>query len=143
MEEQQQFRPLKDQELELLRWSLEHGSESLQRFLPQLEGILAFDWCNCGCPSFQIKVSDDALPVESLNEHLVGDFEGRTAKGELVGVLIFQKHGKLTLLEVYSYDGLIQSEDQKFDLPVIGSLQRLEWEPVPGFPNVRRPIKSP
>lgn len=143
MNEQEQFRALEADELELLRWTLEHGTETLRRFLPQLDGILAAGWCTCGCPSFQLKASDDKPAVEGVSDHLVGDFEGRTAKDELVGVLVFQKYGKLSLLEVFSYDGLIKSDSNEFDFPLLKSLKLLEWEPMPGFPNVRRPIRFP
>jgi len=43
---------------------------------------------------------------------------GRTQKGELVGVLLFQAGGKLCELEIYSLDG----EANEFGLPMIDSL---------------------
>ncbi|MGD0730921.1 MAG: hypothetical protein ABR956_06635 [Terracidiphilus sp.] len=76
-------------------------------------------------------------------ETVVGDFEGRTARGELVGILLFQRAGKLTLLEVYSMDGQIRQESGEFGLPTIDSMKLLVWESVPGRPNVRVAAKSP
>lgn len=67
------------------------------------------------------------------------DYEGRTASGELVGVLLFQDGGKITELEVYSIDGEIQDPSGVFGGPLLASLQMLEWEPLPGNPNIRVP----
>lgn len=76
-------------------------------------------------------------------ETVVGDFEGKTARGELVGVLLFQRAGRLTELEVYSMDGQIKEESGEFGLPIIDSVNLLVWEPVPGHPNFRTVAKSP
>src|SRR5208282_6305615 len=47
-ERHQPSRPLCSEELELLRWVLEQGGERARSFLPQLEGIRAVRWCDCG-----------------------------------------------------------------------------------------------
>jgi len=90
-----------------------------------------------------LEVAEDALLGVDRGGTVVGDFEGRTARGELVGILLFQRAGKLTLLEAYSMDGQIKEESGEFELPTIDSVNLLEWEPVPGHPNVRVPVKSP
>ena len=40
-------------------------------------------------------------------------------------------------------DGQIKGDSPEFGLPMIDSMNLLVWEPVPGMPNMRRPIKSP
>ena len=76
-------------------------------------------------------------------DKVVGDFGGETARGELVGILLFQRAGKLTELEVYSVDGQIKEKSGKFSLPTIDSMHVLLWEPVPGHPNFKVAAKSP
>jgi len=143
MDKPELFRPLTAEELELLRWMFEHGSDDLRSFLPQIEGIRAARSCKCGCPSIQLDVAESAPLGLDRGEKVVGDFEGKTARGELVGVLLFQSAGRLTELEVYSMDGQIKGESGKFDLPIIDSMNLLVWEPVPGRPNTWVPAKSP
>ena len=57
---------------------------------------------------------------------MICDLWGRTVKGELVGVLLFQNDGKLCELEAYSVDGEVQGESNEFDFPGIQSLRELE-----------------
>src|SRR5689334_23001183 len=45
------LRPLTPEELDLLRWMFANGSEDLRTFEPQLNGMLASSWCDCGCPA--------------------------------------------------------------------------------------------
>lgn len=143
MDELESLRPLTAEELDLLRWMFEHGSDDLRSFLPQLEGIRGARSCKCGCPSIRLDVAERAPLGLDSRETVVGDFEGKTARGELVGVLLFQRAGRLTELEVYSMDGQIKEESGKFGLPTIESVNLLVWEPVPGHPNVRVVAKSP
>jgi hypothetical protein len=133
------FRPLTEAELTLLLWIFDHGSDDLRTFRPQLEGILASPWCDCGCPSIRLQVSNEAPFGRDLNGRVIADFDGRTENGELVGVLLFQRDRRLELLEIYSIDGLAQG---KFALPTLDSLRLLEWEPSPHNPN-RRVLRSP
>ena len=143
MDKLEPLRPLTFVELELLLWMFEHGSDDLRSFLPQIEGIRAARSCKCGCPSIRFEVAESASLGLDHGERVVGDFEGKTARGELVGVLLFQKAGKLTELEVYSMDGKIKGDSQEFDLPTVDSMNLLKWEPLPGHPNIRVPAKSP
>jgi hypothetical protein len=139
----EQPRPLTPEELDLLRWMFELGSENLRSFTPQLEGILGCRSCSCGCPSIRLQVSESAPLGIDRGETVVGDFEGKTAREELVGILLFQQAGKLTELEVYSMDGLIKGGSSEFGLPALDTVMALQWEPVPGMPNFKRAIKSP
>jgi len=143
MDSLESLRPLTAEELDLLRWMFNHGSDDLRTFLPQIEGIRAAWSCKCGCPSIQLDVAESAPLGLDRSETVVGDFDGKTARGELVGVLLFQRKGRLTELEVYSMDGQIKEESGKFGLPTIDSMNLLVWEPVPGHPNVRVAAKFP
>ena len=137
------LRQLKPEELELLEWMFEHGSDDLRTYRPQIEGIRACRWCPCGCPSLNFEIAEDAPLGLDRGDTVVGDFDGKTARGELVGVLLFQREGKLTLLEVYSMDGQIKEESGEFGLPTIDSLNLIVWEPVLGRSNAWVAAKSP
>jgi hypothetical protein len=139
MPDNELVRPLEEAELNLLLWMFDHGSDDLRTFRSQLEGILASPWCDCGCPSIRLQVAEEVALGKDFNQRVIGDFAGRTAKGELVGVLLFQRDRKLELLEIYSIDGLVEG---KFGLPTLESLKMLEWVPSPHNPNVRV-LKSP
>jgi hypothetical protein len=143
MEKAESLRPPTAEEFELLRWILEHGSDDLRSFLPQIEGIRATRSCKCGCPSIRLDVAESAPLGLDPGEKVVGDFEGKTLRGELVGALLFQRAGKLTELEVYSMDGQIKEQSGEFSLPIIDSMNPLVWEPLPGNPGVKVPVKSP
>jgi hypothetical protein len=137
------LRPLTAEELELLGWMFEHGSDDLRSFHPQIEGLRAARSCKCGCPAIRLDVRESASLGLERGERVVGDFEGKTARGELVGVLLFQRAGKLTELEVYSMDGQLKGESAEFGLPTIDSMNLLVWEPLPGHPNAWVAVKSP
>lgn len=143
MDKLESLRPLTAEELQLLCWMFEHGSDDLRSFLPQIDGICAARSCKCGCPSIQLEVANSAPLGMDRGETVVGDFEGKTARGELVGVLLFQRAGRLTELEVYSLDGQLKEKSGEFGLPIIDSMNLLVWEPVPGHPNFRVAAKSP
>ena len=67
---------------------------------------------------------------------VICDFWGRTAREELVGVLLFQNGGRLSLLEGYSVDGQIQADPPEFGFPTLESLRELsEGEPPATIPS--------
>jgi hypothetical protein len=142
-ERHQPSRPLSSEELGLLRWVLEHGGETARSFLPQLEGIRAVRWCDCGCPSIRLLTEPNAPKVELGVDKVVCDVFGTTPENEKAGILIFQKEGRLDLMEIYSLDAGFYGDTPEYGLPTIERLELPEWEPLPGFPHVRRPIKSP
>src|SRR5271154_1232364 len=100
-------RPLTAEETALLRWMIEHGVDEAKEFFPQIQAIRATRGCKCGCPSICLHVDENAGPVAFCEQKIISDQIGRTAKGELVGVMLFQENGKLSELETYSVDGLI------------------------------------
>lgn len=114
--------PLSPEELALLNWLLENGSPEAKTFVPQIEGIRAAHWCSCGCPSINLHIDENA-PPGSDPHGLVADMLGKTCDGQQVGVILFHKDRKLSLLEVYAL-GLIEGA---FGLPSLDSLQTSEW----------------
>jgi hypothetical protein len=140
---EESLRSLTEEESTLLRWMFEHGSEDLRSFEPQLDGIRAVASCGCGCPSIRLETAEGAPFGIDRGETVVGDFEGKTVREELVGVLLFQRGGKLKELEVYSMDGQIKGDSSEFGLPLIDSMSAIQWEPVPGMPNFKKAVKSP
>jgi hypothetical protein len=119
-------RPLSPDEHELLRWILEHGSEAAKTFLPQAEGVRAVRSCICGCPSIRLVVRDGVPLGVSQSGRVISDLWGRTEKGELVGVLLFQDDGIICELEAYSMDGEVQDDGNEYEFPTIQSLRELE-----------------
>jgi hypothetical protein len=111
-------RPLTPEELALLNWLLEHGLPEAKTFAPQLENIRATPWCDCGCPSISLHV-EEGLPLGISSYSPIADFVGKTQDGKKVGLLLFQKHGKLDLLEEYELD--VMEGDWGF--PVMDSLE--------------------
>ena len=114
-------RPLTSEELELLNWLIEHGLPEAKTFAPQIEKLCATRWCNCGCPSISLHV-EEGLPLGTCSFNLIADVLAETPDGKKIGVLLFQKSGKLSILEVYSLDII----DGKWGFPVYESLQT--WE---------------
>ena len=113
-------RPLTTEELALLNWVLEHGVPEAKTFAPQVENISATPWCDCGCPSISLHLNADT-PLGTCSSNVISDFVGVTPEGKKVGLLLFQKNGKLDLLEEYELD--VMEGDWGF--PVIDSLE--EW----------------
>jgi hypothetical protein len=121
-------KPLTSEELNLLEWLIENGSVQAQSFRPQLEGIRALRSCMCGCPSITLITLAGSPNGIADGGRVVCDLSGRTSKGELVGVLLFQEEGRLCELEAYNVDGEIKSETQQFSFPLIDTLEQVEWQ---------------
>ena len=115
-------RPLTIEELKLLEVVLERGSKESRLFLPQLREMHAVRWCDCGCPSIHLVPEPNCPKVEARIGNIVCDVEGTTAENEKAGVLLFQKNGRLDLMEIYSLDAGYYSETPEYGLPTIESL---------------------
>jgi hypothetical protein len=61
---------------------------------------------------------------------VISDVVGKTPDGKKIGILLFQKDRKLTLLESYLLDVI----EGSWDFPVLNSLQT--WESC-GFPTIK------
>jgi hypothetical protein len=119
-------RPLTSEELALLNWLLEHGLPEAITFAPQVEKIRATPWCDCGCPSISLHL-EDGVSLGASSNTVISDVVGKTPEGKRIGVLLFQKDGKLTLLESY----LLDIVEGNWDFPVLESLQTLESSGIP------------
>jgi hypothetical protein len=115
-------RSLTSEEMELLRWLLEHGLPEADSFAPQIERIRATRGCDCGCPSISLYV-DESAPLGTSSNKIISDVFGKTHEGNAVGVILFQSEGKLTELEVYSLDEI----EGNWGFPALDSLQKCEW----------------
>ena len=116
------LRPLTPEESKLLRWILEHGSEHLRSYLPQLDGICGTRSCSCGCPSVCLRPLDGAPPGINKGDRVIGDFVGASASGESVGVILFQGDGRLSELEIYPFSDFKNKEPDS-NFPLVESLQ--------------------
>jgi hypothetical protein len=65
---------------------------------------------------------EEGLPLGSYPFSVISDVLAKTPKGKKIGILLFQKGGRLSILEVYSMD-IIEGE---WGFPVYESLQT--WE---------------
>jgi hypothetical protein len=91
-------RPLSDEERQLVRWMLEHGSREASQFLPQLELAEATPWrCPCGCASFNFAIDGRNAPP---GVHIIADFVFG-GEDDLCGIFVFEKDGILSGLEFY------------------------------------------
>src|SRR5258708_5475063 len=122
-------------EMSVLKWLLEHGNPEAQTFAPQIERIRITRWCNCGCPSLALHVEDGA-PRGTSPHSIVADVIGWTPDGKRVGLILFQKNGMLSVLDVHPA-GLI---DGDFGLPAVECLQT--WEDL-GRSGMPFDAKSP
>jgi hypothetical protein len=116
------LRPLTPEEAKLLRWVLEHGSEDLLSYLPQLKGMRCVRSCDCGCSSIRLEPLESAPRGSHRGERIIGDFLGITVRGDSIGVVVFQEEGRLAELEVYPF-GDFESKSPDSNFPSIESLE--------------------
>ena len=114
-------RPLTPEELALLSWVLEHGLPEARTFALQVEKIRATKGCKCGCPSISLHV-EEGTPLGECSHSPISDVRAKNPDGKEVGVILFQDSGKLSMLEVYSFDDI----EGDWGFPVYESLQT--WE---------------
>lgn len=101
-----------------MNWLLEHGLPEAKTFAPQVENIRATPWCDCGCPSISLHVEEGA-PLGISSYSPIADVVGMTPEGKKVGLLLFQKNGKLDLLEEYELSVI----EGVWGFPVLDSLE--------------------
>lgn len=96
-------RPLTEKEDRLVRWMLEHGDPMAHSFLPQVDPAEVTPWrCPCGCPSVNFEIKGYSVPPPGMN--VIAEF----AFGGAIdphGILVFERGGVLSGLEVYSMLG--------------------------------------
>jgi len=110
-----QHRPITVKERALIEWLLRHGNPGSEQFLEQLDSLVVVWKCSCGCPTVNFAREGKSAPHEA--EHILGDYLA-TVNGEDVGIILFQRGGRLSSLEVYSQAGT----DKPFGLPEIETI---------------------
>jgi hypothetical protein len=91
-----------------------------EAFLEQADVARVRSRCTCGCPTIDLEVPA-SFCVPGQFSHLLVDELARV-EGRTVGVLVFQKAGRLTCLELYDLAGT----HTPFDLPAPDDL--FSWE---------------
>jgi hypothetical protein len=87
------------QEVALVRWLLQHGEPSARAHLAELEDLHVVSRCTCGCASV------DFAHEPGAGLKILSDYRWEDQHGNLFGVFVFAKRGKLAGLEVWSIDG--------------------------------------
>lgn len=114
-----QHRPITAKERALIDWLLRHGKSGSGQFLEQLDSLVVVWKCSCGCPT--VNFAREGNPVPHHAEHILADYLA-TVDGEDVGIILFQRGGRLSSLEVYSQAGT----DKPFGLPEIEAIYSYE-----------------
>lgn len=114
-----QNRPITAKERILIEWLLRHGSPGSEQFLQQLDSLFVVSKCICGCPTVNFAREGESVPHET--EHILADYLA-TVDGGDVGIILFQRGGRLSSLEVYSQAGT----DKPFGLPEIETIYSYE-----------------
>lgn len=112
-------RPITVKERALIDWLLRHGNPGSEQFLEQLDSLVVVWKCSCGCPT--VDFADEGRPVPHEAKHIIADYLA-TVDGEDVGIMLFQRGGRLSSLEVYSQAG----SDKSFGLPEIETIYSYE-----------------
>lgn len=92
-------------------------------FLAQLDRARVTGRCSCGCPTIDLTVPSEFRVVHPPPGGPLADAFGRV-EGKLVGVMLFQDGGLLSLLEVYRLE---DAGDNPFGLPGVESLEPVSW----------------
>ena len=96
-------RPLKPEELALVRWMLEHGTPEAAPFLEQLERVRVIGLCACGCVSIDFSVSG-TTPPKGVGMQILADFHYKGPENPC-GAFVYAKGGLLAGLDVYAFGG--------------------------------------
>ena len=86
-------------EMELLGWMLEHGKPEVRAYLPQLEGMLVSEYCECGCPSLKLTVRTEQPPVLFAKQIIVE--AASEMENSCIGLMLWTESGKLADFEVW------------------------------------------
>jgi len=114
-----QHRPITVKERALIEWLLRNGNRASEQFLEQLDSLVVVWKCSCGCPTVDFAREGKSAPHEA--EHILADYLA-TVDGEEVGIILFQRGGRLSSLEVYSQAGT----NKPFGLPEIETIYSYE-----------------
>ena len=119
-----QDRPLTEEERAIAEYLLLHaGAPGAAAFVPQLDSARVIGRCSCGCPTVDLAIPPELRVADFPAERLVADATGKVG-GKIVGAMVFQDQGLLTLLEVYRWEDL---SEEPFGLPTVETIERLVW----------------
>lgn len=114
-------RPATAKERSLVEWLLRHGNPGSEQFLKQVDSLVVVSKCSCGCPTVHFEQKGEPI---AHAERILADFLA-TVDGQHVGIILFQREGRLSSLEVYSQAGT----DKPFGLPELESIYSYEELP--------------
>jgi hypothetical protein len=114
-------RSLSKEEHAIAEWLLTHSVPPALSYLPQLDLVRVTGKCKCGCPTIHLRVPVGTTPAE-IRDNPIGDAFGNV-DGNLVGVMILQRDGFMTCLEVYDLSEI----SRPYGLPDFTSLQPAVW----------------
>jgi hypothetical protein len=113
-------RPVTAKERSLIQWLLRHGNPGSEQFLIQVDSLVVVSKCSCGCPTVYFAQEGESMAQQDA-EHILADYLAMV-NGEDVGLILFQRGGRLSSLEVYSLAGT----DKPFGLPELETIY--SWE---------------
>lgn len=114
-----EVRELHSEERTLLEWLLANGKSDAQKYAQQLTEVRVVGRCTCGCPTIDLALGDSQERIVGAS-HVLAEFEGTTAEGVEVGVILHARKGQLSELEVFS---MYDDSETPFGLPRIDSLR--------------------
>lgn len=130
---QPENRPVTPKERSLVEWLLRHGKPGSKQFLKQVDALVVVSKCSCGCPTVYFAQEGESIAQNAA--HVLADYLA-TVDGQEVGVILFQRGGRLSSLEVYSLAG----NDKPFGLPELNTIY--SYEELPERQRKRNPVES-
>jgi hypothetical protein len=98
-------RPLTHDEHDLIEALLGAVRSGVSRYIAQLESLEVVGGCRCGCPSIDLEVAS-AGPGGMPTPVILADAE--SPEGVPVGVILWERGGRLSALEVHPWDGSVK-----------------------------------
>jgi hypothetical protein len=116
-------RPLSVDERRVGEHLLRHaGVPGAADFIAQLDQAKVTGRCPCGCPTVDLRVPAEFRVRNPPKDRLIADARGRT-DGKVMGAMIFQDDGLLSLFEVYRLEDF---SDSPFSLPAVETIERFD-----------------
>lgn len=117
-------RPLTAEERTVAEFLLRYAApKEALAFISQLEHARVTGKCSCGCPTVDLEVPPEFRVIDPPPNRPLADATGRV-NGKLVGVMLFQSGGLLSLFEGYRLEDI---SDDPFGLPAVDSIEQLIW----------------
>lgn len=110
-------RPLTETERDFVNFLLANFLPDRSELQEQLATSVVTRMCGCGCPTFDLWEAGTPEPPGSEARVFWGGL-GVTARGDSVGILLFQTAGRLSCCEVY-----YNADESRADLPTLESIQ--------------------